>query len=155
GRGTAPGDERAGPRHRRGGRAGAPGGVRTLDARRGAPGVPRSEALNVPFVRILAMSRTPEEAYQELVRRTREAAVLSSCGSLLSWDESTYMPKHGSSHRGEQMGLLARLGHEMVTAPVVGELITEVERSALVRNPESDAGANVREMRRNYDRAVK
>jgi carboxypeptidase Taq len=101
------------------------------------------------------MPRTPEEAYHELVRRTHEAAVLSSCGSLLSWDESTYMPRHGSAHRGEQMGLLARLGHEMVTAPVVGELLTEVERSALVRDPESDAAANVREMRRNYDRAVK
>src|SRR5262245_52647499 len=101
------------------------------------------------------MSRTPDQAYQELIRRVREAAILASCGSLLSWDEATYMPKQGSAHRGEQMGLLARLGHEMLTAPIVGELLTEVESSALMRDPESDVVPNVREIRRTYDRAVK
>src|SRR5262249_49202806 len=51
--------------------------------------------------------------------------------------------------------LLARLGHEMRTAPEVGALLAEVEASGLVRDPEGDAGANVRELRRAYDRAVK
>lgn len=101
------------------------------------------------------MPLTPEQAYHELIRRTREAAVLSSCGNLLSWDESTHMPKRGSAHRGEQMGLLARLGHEMVTAPIIGELLGAVELSDVVRDPDSDAAANVREIRRSYDRAVK
>src|SRR5262245_45769844 len=101
------------------------------------------------------MPRTATEAYGELLRRTREASVLASCGSLLGWDESTYMPRQGSAFRGEQMGLLARLGHEMATAPVIGELLAEVEGSDLVRDPESDAAVNVREIRRAYDRAVK
>src|SRR3954447_25575700 len=101
------------------------------------------------------MPLTPEEAYHELVRRTREAAVLSSCGGLLSWDESTYMPKHGSGHRGAQMGLLARLGHEMVTAPVVGELLAEVEPSLAKEDSAGERSANVREIRRGHDRAVK
>lgn len=101
------------------------------------------------------MSRTADQAYAELLRRTREASVLAGCGSLLSWDESTYMPRHGSTFRGEQMGLLARMGHEMATAPVIGELLAEVERTSLVGDPESDAAANVREWRRVYDRAVK
>jgi carboxypeptidase Taq len=55
------------------------------------------------------MARTALQAYDDLMRRTREASVLASCGSLLSWDESTYMPRQGSAHRGAQMGLLARL----------------------------------------------
>jgi carboxypeptidase Taq len=99
------------------------------------------------------MPRTAEQAYEELIRRTREASVLGSCGNLLSWDESTYMPHGGSAFRGEQMGLLARLGHEMVTAPVVGELLAAVESSA--PDPTSDAAANVREIRRTHDRSVK
>jgi carboxypeptidase Taq len=94
-------------------------------------------------------------AYADLIRRVRESSVLASCGSLLSWDESTYMPRQGSGYRGEQMGLLARLGHEMITAPVIGELLAKVESSELVRDPGSDAAANVREIRRTYDRAVK
>ncbi len=101
------------------------------------------------------MSRNAEQAYAELLRRSREAAVLESVGSVLGWDESTYMPRNGSAFRGEQMGLLARLGHEMRTAPLVGELLAEIEGSDLVRDPAADAAVNVRELRRSYDRAVK
>jgi carboxypeptidase Taq len=101
------------------------------------------------------MLRTPEQAYSELIRRVREAAVLNSCGGLLAWDERTYMPPQGSVHRAEQMALLARLAHEMIIAPVLGELLAEVEKSPLVREPDSEATANVREIRRTYNRAVK
>jgi carboxypeptidase Taq len=101
------------------------------------------------------MPRTAEQAYHELLRRVREAALLDSCGSVLHWDESTYMPRQGSAHRGEQMGLLARLSHEMRTAPAIGGLLAEVEGSPLVRDPDGEAAANVREIRRTYDRAVK
>jgi carboxypeptidase Taq len=95
------------------------------------------------------------QAYSDLLRRVREGALLESCSSLLGWDERTYMPHRGSAHRAEQMALLARLGHEMLTAPIVGELLATVEASPLVRDADSDAAANVREIRRHYDRAVK
>src|SRR5260370_27211051 len=101
------------------------------------------------------MLRTPEQAYAELIRRVREAAVLNSCAGLLGWDERTYMPMQGSAHRAEQMALLARLSHEMMTAPVLGELLGEIERSPLTREADGEASANVREIRRTYNRAVK
>ncbi len=94
-------------------------------------------------------------AYSELLRRVRESALLESCAGLLGWDERTYMPQRGSAHRAEQMALLARLGHEMLTAPVLGELLATVEASPLGKDAESDTAANVREIRRQYDRAVK
>jgi carboxypeptidase Taq len=53
------------------------------------------------------------------------------------------------------MALLARLGHEMLTDPRIGEQLASVEGTPLVADPASDAGANVREIRRSYDRAVK
>src|SRR4051812_30590743 len=98
---------------------------------------------------------TPEAAYAELIRRTKEAAVLSSCGAVLGWDERTYMPHHGSAFRGDQMALVARLTHEMTTDPKVDEYLAAVEGSALVKDRESSAAINVREIRRTYDRAVK
>jgi carboxypeptidase Taq len=94
-------------------------------------------------------------AYSDLLRHVREGALLESCASLLGWDERTYMPHHGSAHRAEQMALLARLGHETLTNPVVGELLRTVEASPLVRDGDGDAAANVREIRRHYDRAIK
>lgn len=98
---------------------------------------------------------TATEAYTDLIRRAREASVLASCGSVLSWDEATYMPRGGSAFRGEQVGLLARIGHDMTTDPAVGELLAKAESSDLVRDPESDAAVNVHEVRRIYDRSVK
>jgi carboxypeptidase Taq len=95
------------------------------------------------------------QAYTELIRRVREAALLESCASVLGWDERTYMPRQGSAHRAEQMALLARLCHEMFTAPQVGELLAAVEGSPLVKDTAGEAAANVREVRRQYDRAVK
>ena len=95
------------------------------------------------------------EAYKELIRRCKDAAVLSSCAELLGWDERTYMPPAGSAHRAEQMALLARLVHEMVTTPALGDLLAAVEASDLVKEAGSVEAANVREIRRSYDRAVK
>lgn len=95
-----------------------------------------------------------KQAYSELIRRYKEYHLLGSCASVLGWDERTYMPRQGSAHRAEQMGLLARLSHEMLTAPALGELLTAVESSPLAREPEAEA-VNLREIRRQYDRAVK
>src|SRR5262245_31149172 len=97
----------------------------------------------------------PQQAYSELVRRYKERSTMDSIGSVLAWDERTYMPLGGSAHRAEQMALVARLGHDMLTAPIMGELLQAVEGSALVKDPQSDAAVNVREIRRVHDRAVK
>jgi len=96
-----------------------------------------------------------DQAYQELIRRFKEFTLLASCGSVLGWDERTYMPRKGSAHRAEQFALIARMAHEMLTAPQIGELLTPVEKSDLVREKTSDEAVNAREIRRSYDRAVK
>jgi carboxypeptidase Taq len=96
-----------------------------------------------------------DHAYQELIRRIKECTLLGSCGSVLGWDERTYMPRKGSAHRAEQLALVARMAHEMLTAAEIGRLLAEVENSNLIQDRESPAAVNVREIRRNYDRAVK
>jgi carboxypeptidase Taq len=96
-----------------------------------------------------------EQSYSELLRRVKEANLLASCAGVLGWDERTYLPRQGAAFRGEQMGLLARLTHEMLTAPAIGELLADVEGSRLVAEADGDAAVNVREVRRAYDRAVK
>jgi carboxypeptidase Taq len=98
---------------------------------------------------------SPEQAYAELIRRVKETQLLGSCAAVLGWDERTYMPRQGSAHRAEQVALLARLTHESFTSPEIGTLLSQVEGLPLVRDRESDPAANVREIRRSYDRAVK
>ncbi len=101
------------------------------------------------------MSHTPTTAYADLVGRVKDTSRLASCAAVLGWDERTYMPHGGSAHRAEQMALLARMTHEMATAPQVGELLAAVEGSDVVADPDGEAAANVREIRRSYNRAVK
>src|SRR5438270_10020717 len=96
-----------------------------------------------------------QAAYQELIGRFKETRLLDSVGSVLGWDERTYMPPKGGAHRAEQMALLARLGHEQLTSPRLGELLGMVANTPLVKDPEAVPAVNVREIRRLHDIAVK
>jgi carboxypeptidase Taq len=96
-----------------------------------------------------------DETYQQLCRLLREAELLGSCASVLSWDEQTYMPTGGAEHRAAQLALLAGLTHERKVSPRIGELLGELEQSGQLGDPDGDRAANVREARRAYDRATK
>ena len=100
------------------------------------------------------MSLTTEQAYSHLLSETREAALLESCAAVLGWDEQTYMPVGGAEHRSNQLALLAGLAHEKGTSPRVGELLQHLE-SARDVPADSVMSANLREIRRDYDRATR
>jgi carboxypeptidase Taq len=97
----------------------------------------------------------PAEAYEALIRQSRQLATLSSCSSVLGWDEQTYMPPGGAVHRGNQLALLAGLHHERATDPQIADWLATVEGSSLVNDPDSAEAANIRELRRGYDRRVR
>jgi carboxypeptidase Taq len=94
-----------------------------------------------------------ESAYRDLITLLKEVALFGSIGSLLGWDERVQLPPKGADHRANQSSLLARKVHEQFTSPRIDELLREVERSGLIND--GDIAANVRETRRQYDRATK
>jgi carboxypeptidase Taq len=89
--------------------------------------------------------------YDELIARSREASLLGSCTAVLGWDERTFLPPAAGAHRGEQMALLARLTHEKITHPRVGELIEFLSGVTLME----EEAANYRELKRTHERAKK
>ena len=103
---------------------------------------------------MIPMSKA-EESYHELIRLVREVSLFGSIGSLLGWDERVQMPPKGAEHRSNQSSLLARKVHEQFTSPRIDELLREIETSGMVNQPHSDVAANVREIRRQYDRATR
>lgn len=96
-----------------------------------------------------------QKSYDALVTRLKELALLGSVSALLGWDERTQLPPKGAEFRAEQSSLLARLRHERLTSPEIGQWLAAVEGSELVMDPGGDAAVNVRETRRSYDRATK
>src|SRR3954464_14834366 len=101
------------------------------------------------------MTSTYESAYDSLCKHAREVAILNSVQGLLSWDERTKLPTAGGDYRAEQMSYLAGLIHQKLTAPVVGDWLVELAGSDLAADPHSDTGADILNMRRDYDRKTK
>lgn len=97
-------------------------------------------------------------AYDLLLQRSREVANYNSTSSVLAWDQETYMPEKASAYRAEQLALLAGLTHKLGTGAEVGNWLKACEDAMppCADDHESDLrNANVREWRRDYDRATK
>lgn len=103
-----------------------------------------------------ATANATSTEYDQLMHLTREASLLSSSASLLGWDQEVMMPPQGLEHRAKQMSQLARMVHEMSTDEKIGDLLAACEAdSELLSDPTSVEAVNVREIRRDYDRATK
>ncbi len=89
--------------------------------------------------------------YESIVSRMRELTYVGAAAGLLGWDEETYLPKKGRAFRGDQKAFLSGWAHEQFTDPKVGGWLSECEGSELTE----DQRINVREWRRDYDRATK
>ncbi len=91
------------------------------------------------------------EAYDEFLQRVQDIHRLSALQGHLGWDQEVLMPSKGASSRGEMMAWLAGKRHEQLTDDRMGALLAALEQEEL----DGDQAANVREMRRAYDQAVR
>ena len=101
------------------------------------------------------MSEKNERLLKELYDNMRELAIIGSCRALLDWDERTYMPRNGSEHRGNQSAFLSGIAHEKFVSPRNGEILDSLISSGLDPNADDPDSANIREIKRVYDKAVK
>jgi carboxypeptidase Taq len=85
----------------------------------------------------------------------REAAMLNSMQGLLGWDERTNLPPAGGEYRAEQMSYLAGVIHKKQTAPEVGDWLADLSDSPLTADQHSDTGADIVNLKRDYDRKSK
>ncbi len=88
-----------------------------------------------------------------ILEKARELAVIHSAASILGWDQETYLPPAAAEFRAKQLAWLSARAHELATSD---EWKRELE-SAEAADPGSDPKltANLRELRREFDRATK
>ncbi|RKX26792.1 MAG: carboxypeptidase M32 [Candidatus Zixiibacteriota bacterium] len=98
---------------------------------------------------------TPKEAYDELTKQCKEISLLGSVTAVLGWEERTYMPRGGADLRAQQLSMLAGMIHERFTDPKIGDLISAVENTDVVKVEDSIEAANIRELRHQYDKETK
>ena len=88
-------------------------------------------------------------AYQELMAFQRETEALAQVAGRLGWDQETMMPEGATPQRAEEHGAMANVLHARRTDPRIGEWLEAAEA------PDEVAAANLRHIRRNYDRTMK
>lgn len=92
----------------------------------------------------------PIEAYRKLENRFDRASRVREATQVLGWDRATKMPDGGLDARRGQMSALERHFRELVTAPEVEEWLGDADAASEELDPWERA--NLREMRRLYDR---
>ncbi len=90
-------------------------------------------------------------AYATLERRFARLHALGHALSILSWDRQVMMPAKSNAGRGEALAELEVMAHELLTEPLVADLIADAEAA-----PPDDPWqrANLAEMRRAHLRAT-
>src|SRR6185312_7302363 len=85
------------------------------------------------------------DPYAELERRFARMSAVGRAGAILNWDRSTMMPDGASEDRADQLAALGVIGHEMMVAPDMAELLSRAEDGKASLDPWR--AANLREMR--------
>ena len=94
--------------------------------------------------------------FDELCSHARQSAVLESIEAVLGWDERTYMPEAAGEYRAEQMTYVAGQVHRAADRSAAGRIARRsLPPSDLAKDPHSDAGTTIRQLKREYDKRVK
>lgn len=91
----------------------------------------------------------------ELVGLAQQIEDVKAISALAEWDQNTEMPEGAGEVRGNQMATIQGVLHEFRTNPRLGKLLGELEPRASKPDYTDADRALVREMRRDYDQAVK
>lgn len=90
-------------------------------------------------------------AYSELLDFARETQALAAIAGRLEWDQETMMPKGAAPQRGREVAALESVLHARRTDPRVADWLA----AAAEENLDAEAEAQIRHIRRSFERASK
>ena len=91
------------------------------------------------------------QTYGVFIERVKDIHRLGALQGHLGWDQETIMPSKGSDARSDILSWLAAERHERLTDPEMGQMLDSLEQE---QELDADQRANVREMRRAYDKRL-
>ncbi|MCP5005815.1 MAG: carboxypeptidase M32 [Planctomycetes bacterium] len=89
--------------------------------------------------------------YTNLLEIYKKSAILDSVTEVLQWDQEVMMPEGALPIRAQQSSTIASLEHDILTSDEVSKHLVSLEQEEL----NTDQAANVREIKRKFERAVK
>jgi carboxypeptidase Taq len=88
-----------------------------------------------------------------IFEKARELAVINSSAAVIGWDQETYLPEAAAKYRAGQLAWLSSRAHELATSDAWRKDLEDAE--AADDGSDFTRTANLREMRREFDRATK
>lgn len=82
-----------------------------------------------------------------------EISDLNAAQSVLGWDQQVNMPAAGADARGNQLGTLGKLSHQMFISDEVGKLLEELSSNGAGLSPDDEA--LVRVAKRDFEKNVR
>ena len=101
------------------------------------------------------MTDPARRLYDRVCEHARQTSLLESIAAVLDWDERTMMPCAGAEHRAAQMTLLSGTIHQRWTDPEFGRWLDDLAQTPLAKDPHSDTGATIRQLKRRHDKKIK
>ncbi|WP_122073639.1 carboxypeptidase M32 [Pseudophaeobacter sp. EL27] len=87
--------------------------------------------------------------FDTLMAYERDTQALGQIAGRLGWDQETMMPRGSGPQRGEEMAAIEAVLHARRSSPQVAEWLAEAEA------PDEVGAAQLREIKRSYERSVK
>lgn len=97
------------------------------------------------------MSNELDSSYEKLMKKYKELALFDSVRGLVRWDMETKMPPKATDLRGEQLALLQRLGHRMISDPAIKELLVTIRNHPDYETLDAFEKRNVHLIKKRYD----
>ncbi|HUQ97693.1 MAG TPA: hypothetical protein VM010_08505, partial [Chitinophagaceae bacterium] len=69
---------------------------------------------------------TTAALYQAYKQKMQRLADVRYAHAVLQWDQETYLPPKGAALRGQQLGTLSELAHELFSDEALGNLLQEL-----------------------------
>ncbi|MFU8882350.1 MAG: carboxypeptidase M32 [Rhodobacterales bacterium] len=96
------------------------------------------------------------DAYAALMAFQRQTCALGQVAGRLGWDQETMMPRGAADQRAEEMAAMESVLHARRTDPRIADWLAAIDNAAPgSAEPDAVAQAQLRHIRRNFDRARK
>lgn len=73
-----------------------------------------------------------KESLEFVYKTQKELSIFGGIGSLLDWDQKTYMPSQGAEERSDQISLISRLSHERLISDELWNHIRKLSKPDVV-----------------------
>ncbi len=93
--------------------------------------------------------------YNKLLEKVKDITIIQSTADVIRWDMETKMPPKGIALRSEQLAMLGKIEHKMITDPEIGTLLDKIEEHPDHEMLDRIHRRNVYLIRKNYNEQVK